>query len=261
MFNPSNPLALFGCVVLLAGCYAQSQYSSGADYLAAATAPFTAKSNASSIKPLNDRVAQAANIEPNLRLPGRFGLARLVNGRLTTIPEAEAALWMEVAARHADFGTFTPVSPLVAHLAANHVGLSNWQYHTDRKARAIESVRIGAARQHLDTVLIYEAGVRSKKGNTLLAIADLTIIGGAFLPTRHIETAGKASAILIDVRNGYAYGTASTVTDLSSYFPSWGSDRKLDDMQNEAIQSVVSKLTAEVEVMMNELRAKVAATQ
>lgn len=261
MIKALKPLTLISGILLLSGCYAQTQYSGGADYLAAGSPPIPSSSGGYGTKPLDARVAQAANVEPNLRLPGRFGIARLVHGQLTAIPDAEAALWMEVAGRHPDFGTFAPITPLIAHLAANHVGLSNSRLRTDRKGRAIEAVRIGAARQHIDTVLIYEAGVSSSKDNTLLAIADLTIIGGAFLPTRHIETAGKASAILVDVRNGYAYGSAATATDLSSYFTSWGSDRKLQDMQDEAILSVVSKLAVEIEGMMVDLQQKVVATQ
>ena len=253
MITISKVCTLLGSALLLSGCYAQSQYSSGADYLAAQPTSVSAPANQANMMSVDERVALAANVEPNLRFPGHFGLARLVNGQLTAIPEAEAALWMEVVDRHPDFGTFTPISPLVAHLAASHVGLSQ---SGNRKSRAIESVRIGAARQHVDTVLIYEAGARSDKGNTLLAIADLTIIGGAFLPTRHIETAGKASAILVDVRNGYPYGHASAVVDLSRFHSSWGSDRKTRDMEREAILEVVGDLVIEVEDMLLDLRTK-----
>ncbi len=266
MPNHSISIASILTLTLMAGCGNHTQYSSGADYLAAGTNTFNAATTAPrDAKAIDKRIAQAAAVEPDLRLPGRFGLARLVNGQLTAIPETEAEIWRDLASRHPDFGTFTPISPLVAQLAASSVGQTRYrnafELFRNRTKHAVELVRIGAGRQHIDTVLIYEAGARSSKNNTALALMDLTIIGGAFLPTRRIETQGVASAVLVDVRNGYPYGTASATADLSSYFSSWGSDRKANEMRQEAVRRVVENLAPEVEQMMLSLRDQVTASQ
>ncbi len=232
----------------LVGCGNQVQYGSGAEYLA--------RYQANSTQNIDPQIIKAANIEPNLQLPGRFGLARIVNGRLSLIPEKEVSLWKKLAAKHSKFGAFVPVSPLVAELTAGDVGLktSDWN---QKLTRTIQKIRLGAARQQLDAVLIYEVGVRSSKTSTVFALADLTIIGGAFLPTREITAEGRASAMLIDVRNGYPYGSANTSVDLSTYFVSWGSDRKLAEKRQEAIIRVVEKLIPEIDSMILKLKKKI----
>ena len=55
---------------------------------------------------------------------------------------------------------------------------------------------------------------------------------------------------MLDVRNAYPYGTASAVADLSMLHTSWGSNLRQEQMQNEAVLQVVSKLVPEVEEMM-----------
>ena len=69
------------------------------------------------------------------------------------------------------------------------------------------TIRLGAARQHLDVVLIYESFGKSQDRSNPLAITKLALIG-YFLPTENIEAEGLAQAVLVDVRNGYHYGSA-----------------------------------------------------
>lgn len=64
-------------------------------------------------------------------------------------------------------------------------------------------IRRKAARQHLDQVLIYEIGAQSHERDTPFALADVTLIGGAPLPTGQFKVAGVGQAFLVDVRNGY----------------------------------------------------------
>ena len=97
-----------------------TQTSSGADYLARYDA--TAARSGQAATGFDARLREAAAVEPVLVLPGRFGLARIENGRLTVIPGEEAELWAEMAAKHAVLGEFVPVSPLVAAVTAASLG-------------------------------------------------------------------------------------------------------------------------------------------
>jgi hypothetical protein len=46
----------------------------------------------------------------------------------------------------------------------------------------------------------------TKDNATPLSFADLSIIGMFIVPSRHLKAEGFASALLLDVRNGYPYG-------------------------------------------------------
>lgn len=269
---------------LLAGCANQVQTSSGTDYLAryaGARAPVPAAGDtpagrvpysgadgtrsATSIPASHDgagRVAAtppavwidpeiraAASVEPALKLPARFGLARIADGRMTAIPEAEAALWRAAAAKHAQFGEFVAISPLLAAFAVDSQEPGALRGPRRDVADIVRRIRLGAARQHVDAVLVYEVGASASSDWTWLALADLTIVGGAFLPTRSLAAAGRAEALLIDVRNGYPYGSASARADLSEFFPSWGSDLRTGQIRDAVSYKVVQNLVPEVEAM------------
>lgn len=245
------PAALI--LALLAGCEGTTQMTSGGDYVARyeASAPSV---------PLDETVRAAAAVEPVLALPGRFGLARVMNGRLSAIPEEEALLWREAAKRHGRLGEFVAVNPLIAEFTASSIPVTCEREYC-RARTVVEKIRLGAARQHVDAVLIYEVGARSGKDKTRLAVADLTLIGGAFLPTRRLDVEGRAAALLLDVRNGYPYGTATASADLSELSPSWGSRNRLRGMENEAMARTVEELVPEVETMFDRLVREMAARQ
>lgn len=249
-------LALIAVALGLAACGPTVQTTSGRDYLDKYDRAL-ARSGAGPAVPvangLDGAIRQAAAVEPLLTLPARFGLARIVNGRITAIPGREAELWAEFAERYARAGEFIPISPLIAEYTADAVagGARN----------AVETVRLGAARQHVDAVLLYEVGARGSNVNTVLAIADLTIIGAALLPTRRLGAEGVAQALLLDVRNGYPYGTASAQTALSEYSTSFGSSLREEDLRDRAVADVVEALIPQVDIMMRDLLIALAADE
>lgn len=255
-------------VTLLAGCEQSVQTTSGAEYLArydsdaaaarrigqpvnARQAGRSASGKARAANGLDPAIRKAAAVEPILRFPARIGLARIEGSELTGIPAEEAALWDRLARAYEKLGTFVPVDPLVARYAAKSVGQSRWR--GDNLSKVMHTIRVGAARQHLDAVLIYAVGQRGGKSNTVMAMFDITIIGAAILPTREIEIEGLGRAILMDVRNGYPYGTASASVDLSEYHPSFGSDVRTDNLRREAVFKVTEKLVPEVDRMLRDL--------
>jgi hypothetical protein len=236
----------------LGACDYNVQTSSGADYLARydAALPATAEPDAA--------IRRAAAVEPILTFPARFGIARIENGRLTGIPAAEVALWTGLIEKHRSLGEFAPISPIIAEFTADAVLQPRAGRDRRDTGELVTTIRLGAARQHVDAVLIYEVGATSGEGLTFLAFADLTIIGGAFLPTRSLEARGVASALLLDVRNGYPYGTASAEADLSALSVTYGSDRRTEELRREAALKVVGNLVPEVDAMFGELVVEMA---
>ncbi len=242
-------IAVLALALTATACGYTVQSTSGTEYLAKypdqRAGATTARTDAS--------IVQAASVEPNLQFPGRFGLARIINGQLSAIPDAEMALWADLARRNQGMGSFHSVSPLVAELTAQTVGLKP-RTGASTTGQTVEKIRLGAARQHLDAVLIYEVGANSTRNATPFALADLTIIGGAFLPTRQIKAEGRATALFVDVRNGYPYGTAHGAADLSTLYGSWGAGRAEATARNLAIKAVVEDLMPNVNAMMVTLR-------
>ncbi len=221
-------LSAFAAITLTA-CGPTFQTTSGAAFVA------------DSRGTIDPNIAKVADIEPDLRLPARIGLARVVNGQLTTIPSAEAEMFGELAQTHRAMGEFVPVSPLITAMISDRPG----------SARGVlNQIRETAARQHLDYVMIYEAGARSRRTNTPFALADVTIIGGVLLPTRKIDVMGIGQVMFVDTRSGYPYATVSTTTDLTGFGRSWSSHLAEDDLRNRAVADVVKALVPQVDELL-----------
>ena len=227
-----------------AGCASTVQTTSGASYLAARP-EFRPPAGVS----VERAVYDAANAEPSLRFPARIGLARISNGQLTGIPPEEAEKWVALI-RDAGtaYGEFVPVSPLFASMASSAANL--------RDDTVIDRIRIGAARQHVDAVLVYEAVEARRDRGTVLSLADLTIIGSFLMPSRAIEGQATANAILIDVRNGHPYGTATSTAQQTGFVVNSVSGAKASDLADQAAVEAVGKLTADVGKMVAWLKSE-----
>jgi hypothetical protein len=268
------------CVVALAAtlsaCNSMYQLSSGQSYLdgydryardATTGAEGAAKSGGPGDKSLSAKVRQAATVEPHLIFPARIGLARIEYGRLAPVPPAEADAWLALAGRLSPWlGEFVPVSPLVASFAAAEVAPGEgpadnrdyFRYDTryDVTDRVVQQIRVGAARQHVDYVLVYEVLGDSSDELTPLSVVDLSIVGAFLIPSRALEATSTANAILIDVRNGYPYGTARAAAEDSRLSPNAGStDRRRNLFQRTKV-AAVADLTTHVETMARDLYAK-----
>jgi hypothetical protein len=230
------------CVLLLAGCgSSQVQTSSGADY-AAARPGFTPSASSD----IDQAVAQASNIEPLLRFPARIGLARIQFGQLAPVPPREADAWIAFAQSHGDYGTFVPISPLIADMAGSRAG--------NLGQSVVNRIRLAAATQHVDAVLIYSVGWQSTNKDSPLSLLDLTIVGAYLVPSRSIHGEATATALLLDVRNGYPYGTVTTQASQGGFVPSMGSSQESQDLAQDAQVTAVGKLTAALDPMLSKLR-------
>jgi hypothetical protein len=237
----------------LAACGPTIQTTSGAAYIGNYTPPTQDKAAKFSTK-----IREAALVEPTLEFPARIGLARVEGGRLTAIPPKEADAWLKTTKNlGARFGEFVPISPLVAALAAGDVGHPKPKRRYYRQPadldNLIQRIRIGAARQHVDAVLIYEVIGKKRQSGTALNLADLTIIGAYLFPSRAIKAQGFASAVLVDVRNGYPYGTAQATTKNGGLAPPVWSNEGAILLEQRSKEEAVKLLAGDVEKMMERL--------
>ncbi len=263
-----------GLGLILSSCAYDTQSTSGSQYLAKYTGspnPGTGPATGSPTPATDAEILAAADVEPTLTFPARIGVARIDYGQLSAMPPAEAAAWKEMSERLGPaWGQFVPVSPLVAALASPARGESACRDQRsglydvvsgptiasfDCVRETVQTIRLGAARQHLDVVLIYESFGKSQETSNPLAITKLALIG-FFFPTEDVEAEGLAQAILIDVRNGYHYGTATAVAEKPAYTISTsGNTRSAHaEVQGEARFAAVAALTKEVEKMAVDLR-------
>lgn len=236
-------------LALLAACSAHVQTTSGADYLSRYN---DSPAYGAASSDVDADVKRIAAIEPQLQFPARIGLARIEHGRLAAIPAEEGEVWQELAeALGPEFGEFAPVSPLIAAMVAEpREGFSG------SPADVIADIRRGAARQHLDYVLTYEVGTaRSERANEL-AVADLTIIGMWVLPTRGVKVDASASALLLDVRNGYPYATLTGHAEEKGAARAISTSSKIRTLSDKAETRAVVALAEEAENAFTELAAR-----
>lgn len=255
-------------VLVLTGCYATSQTTSGKEYLSRYSEPLPQTESTVSYHSLADGelveetvqrvstdelVRRAAEIEPLLQLPARIGLARIEGGRLATLPESELAEWAPLVETFGAKGSFVPVDPFLTDYTVRAVLPQDERALSGDAHHVLTAIRLGAARQHLDAVLVYEVGVIDSEEARQYGFRSLTVLDGGFLSDRSIEIEGRARALLIDVRNGYPYGTAAITLDLSETLPSWASDHREQVVKQRAIQAITAKLVSKIDLVMADL--------
>lgn len=199
---------------------------------------------------LDRAVQNQKEIAPLLVLPARFGIARIQNGRLTQIPQAEAEIWSARFREYGsmDYGTVEPVNLTIADTAVRESG--NEAFAKDPIAR----IRLGAAAQKLDAVFIYEVSGTSRTSENALSVADLTIIGAYIAPSRKVEATGQVNSVLMDVRNGYPYISQSTAIDRQALSAWVGSRAKRRDVLDRAIVDAVEQMSREMVPLMEQLK-------
>ena len=249
-----NRTILIGLLIILSlvsiGCQSHSvQMTSGKKYISDYSEVEVKEANKTST---DKEVKLVAEIEPSLRFPARIGLVKIYNGKITNLSPEEVESWTKVKEEMGEkFGDFIPVSSMIAEMV-----YSSQNRNTKRHGNPVEifrKVRLGAARQHLDYVLVYEVLSSTKTTKLASSIANWTIIGGYLIPSRQIKTTGHANALLLDVRTGYPYGTATATlnaNEISAWFNNRDKARNLADKNQ---MSTVIKLIPEVQQMMKKL--------
>lgn len=227
--------------LLLSACATVPQYTSGADYLNRYPTTVTTSSETDAA------IRDIAAVEPDLRFPARIGLARIERGQLLPVPADEAGYWTDAAAALGpEFGQFIPVSPLVANMV--NPGYSR------QDGEIVDHIRRGAARQHLDYVIAYEVTDMTESTRNGLSLADLSVLGLFILPSRDVKAESAASAILIDVRNGYPYLTGSTFADKQAMSTVIGSGDRKDKLKDKARHVAVAQIATEFAEGLQDLK-------
>lgn len=255
MENIMRLIIAFITILSLTACTSTTQLTSGSSYLAQYR-HIPASSNNTYDTGIEEKIRKVAAVEPTLKFPARIGLARIENGRLTTIPQSEARAWQKTQKKLGkQFGQFVPVNPLIAEMVADSTQSSHAYRPTVHNV--MNKIRLGAARQHLDLVLIYETLNKNNRHSNILAIADLTIIGGFILPSNNIQIEGVANAILIDVIQGYPYGTTNAVLKKEEvHLSTWGSAGREREYSKTVRNKAVLKLTEKVENLLRRLKKR-----
>jgi hypothetical protein len=257
---------------LLAACSSTVQTSSGQAYLeryneqARPYQPPSTVPGTTAADRLAPDILAAAAVEPVLTFPAKIGIARLDDGYLSVIPPGEAESWSALAERLGpNWGQFVPINPLIVGLATNKDVLpiqhrSGYRGNVSRGGELINDIRVGAARQHVDAVLIYETAGKSENTSTPFAVTKLLLVGFWLAPTQYVEAKAVASAMLVDVRNGYTYGTAFGVAGdpASALSTSVNEDEAEDRVLLRSKTRAVAALTTEVEQMARDLRVELA---
>ena len=230
---------------ILSACSHTSQFTSGKSYLNTYEHPAYAASTS-----IDQEVRDIAAIEPRLEFPARIGLARIQKGRLTSIPGDEVTAWQTLKDDlGGTYGDFVPVSPLVAAMVSRPA-----EKGTAGAKRVVDDIRRGSARQHLDYVLIYEVTQMSGKTSNALRLTDLSILGLYVMPSRKVEIEATASAMLIDVRNGYPYGSASAYAEKAETVTVAGLNTAKIKLSGKSRVQAVENLTGDVAAFLEELK-------
>jgi hypothetical protein len=240
-----------------AGCDNTTQTTSGRSYLERYPTPVGLAASADprhdpEAPPLDRLVAEVAAIEPRLVFPARIGLARIEHGRLVSVPATEGATWLDLRATLGDtYGEFVPVDLVVAEMVYSAHAVD--PRTTSTLADTIARIRLGAARQHLDAVLIYEVALASDVRNTGWSVIDWTLVG-AYARTSKAHATAHASALLVDVRNGYPYGTARAAAEDTRSASTFGAENRLARQRQAVVETAVERLAPEVASMLHKLR-------
>lgn len=249
--KPNLKLAGIAALLLAVSACSTTQTTSGRDYLARYTpqARESILAGKGASPNLDKQVMEISQVEPDLHFPARIGVARIEKGMLTAVPVDELRDWDELGQEMGpETGTFVPVSPMIAAMVRPAHAKQD-----DRATRTIADIRRGAARQHLDYVLAYEVLNNSSSEANFLSVADISLLGLFVLPSRNVQVASTANAILLDVRNGYPYGTA---TGYATKKEAVRAAYQLDGRQARtaaANEAAVKKLTKDVREMMVKL--------
>lgn len=253
-----NMKILFVVIIflILNACTHSIQTTSGQAYLDKYPLQSEAAAFSSHGPDIDARVREVAAVEPILQFPARIGIAKIDGGgHLAAMSQAEAEIWFQTARELGNyFGEFVPVSRLIAEMVSP---LTPTPYRQTLKD-VIAKIRLGAARQHLDVVLIYEVYGKSSRSSNLLSLMDLTIIGAYLSPGQSLKAEGYAKALLLDVRNGYPYGSAEGIANQAGLSSRVGSEQRRKNLYQSTILEATEELAKEIKVMFSKLRQQFA---
>lgn len=106
--------------------------------------------------------------------------------------------------------------------------------------------------------MIYEVDSTADSRRNPLSIANWTVIGAFVLPSQNVKAQGVAQAMLVDVRNGYPYGTIQASADdktVSALVRNWEAEK---DLMKRVETAAVKNLAQEARDLMRDLKQELA---
>jgi len=235
------------------------QTSSGSAYLANGPVTGGAGSVAGATGPtsnLDEAVRRAADIEPTARFPMKICLARLGFGGLTEPPPDEMPLWESLSDKLGQgYGEFAILNPLVAAFTGTNY---DPPANLGGTGRVVAEIRLGAARQHCDTVFAYEPRSMGKTSASPLQLLNLTIVGYFVVPSTGVQADGTAQGLLIDVRTGYPYAQLTGVGHSETFTTGNTSSNAMSSHNDIARVAAVADLTRQIPDALRTLRDQLA---
>ncbi|MGC4073917.1 MAG: hypothetical protein QM760_15695 [Nibricoccus sp.] len=107
-----------------------------------------------------------------------------------------------------------------------------------------DDLRAGASQLHADLLLVYTFDTAFFDRD---ASKPLTVITLGLSPTRKIKATSTASALLIDTRTGFIYGTFEATEQRDVLSTSWGSNDSADEARKDAEKAAFNQLVGEFE--------------
>jgi hypothetical protein len=101
-----------------------------------------------------------------------------------------------------------------------------------QELNTIKDLRLGAARLKADMLLIYTLDTRFNVESTSLGPLSAVTLG--FLPNKEAFVSATTSALLVDVRTGFIYGTAESTARESQRASMWNSEAAIDNARQLA---------------------------
>jgi len=109
-----------------------------------------------------------------------------------------------------------------------------------------QELRHAAAQLHADMLLVYTLDTTFQKNDLA---EPLTLITLGISPNQKATIVTTASAVLMDVRNGYIYGVSEATSRSTKLMGAWGSGSAVDESRRATEADAFNKLVGEIEKM------------
>lgn len=116
-----------------------------------------------------------------------------------------------------------------------------------QELNTIKDLRLGAARLKADLLLIYTLDTRFNVESTSLGPLSAVTLG--FLPNKEAFVSATTSALLVDVRTGFIYGTAESSARESQRASVWSTEAAIDEARQLAERNSFKQFVGEFETL------------
>lgn len=222
-----QPLALVVAAALLGGCSAKYVTPSG-------PAPIGAMTTGS--------VADRYRLVPESPMPATLAFTRV-----------QACGYRSFSAAGVDRGGISLVGPKDLERDTDAEAIRAWPSVRDvvrltpiivpNGADAALALREGAATLHADILLIYTMDTEFDVNQ--VAIGPLGVVTLGMIPNRSAVVRSTASAVFLDVRTGYCYGTAESSAKDDQVANHWTTQQATDDCRVRVERKALDGLMAE----------------